>query len=73
MINLIKTVIQNLKNNYQGITQVLITQQIASIKDFDQIILVMEGELLAIGTHAELLDTSPEYQQIYNSQKSTEQ
>jgi ATP-binding cassette, subfamily B, bacterial len=68
-----KRIFQNLKKNYQGITQILITQQIASIKDFDQIILVMEGELLAIGTHSELLETSPEYQQIYNSQKSTEQ
>jgi len=68
-----RKIFTNLKKNYGGITQILITQQIASIKDFDQIILVEEGELLTIGTHEELLEKSPEYQQIYNSQKSTQQ
>ncbi len=65
-----KKIFANLKKNYSGITQILITQQISSVEDFDQIILVMEGELLAIGTHKELLKKSPEYQQIFNSQKS---
>jgi ATP-binding cassette subfamily B protein len=32
----------------------------------------MEGEILAVGTHAELIHSSPEYVQIYDSQKSTE-
>ena len=67
-----KRIFANLKENYHGITQILITQQISSIEDFDQIILVMEGEILAVGTHKELLKNSSEYQQIYNSQKSTE-
>ena len=31
----------------------------------------MEGEVLASGTHAELLATSPEYAQIHDSQRST--
>jgi ATP-binding cassette subfamily B protein len=31
----------------------------------------MEGEVLATGTHQELLKNSKEYQQIYNSQMST--
>jgi ATP-binding cassette, subfamily B, bacterial len=65
-----KRIFQNIKDNYSDITQILITQQINSIKDFDQIILVMEGELLAIGTHEELLKKSKEYQQINASQKS---
>lgn len=67
-----KKIFSNMKNNYPGITQILITQQISSVIDFDQIILMMEGEVLAVGTHKELLGTSPEYQQIYNSQLSTE-
>jgi ATP-binding cassette subfamily B protein len=33
----------------------------------------MEGEVLASGTHRHLLDTSPEYVQIYDSQRSTTQ
>ena len=31
----------------------------------------MEGEILASGTHEELMNTSPEYAQIFDSQKST--
>ena len=49
------------------------TQQIAPIADYDQIVLLMEGEVLAIGTHDHLLQTSPEYAQIYDSQRSTSQ
>jgi ATP-binding cassette subfamily B protein len=60
----------NLKKNYGGITQVLITQQISSVMDFDKIILIMEGEILAEGTHEELLRTSVEYELIYKSQMS---
>ena len=67
-----KDIFSRLKKNYGKITQVLITQQIASVKDFDQIILIMEGEVLAKGTHKELLKKSPEYQQLYSLQMSTE-
>ncbi len=49
------------------------TQKISSIEQYDQIILLMEGELLARGTHTELMHSSPEYVQIFESQKSTNQ
>jgi len=61
----------NVAKNYPDLTQILITQQISSVENFDQIILFMEGEVLAMGTHKQLLKTSKEYQQIYNSQMST--
>ncbi|MCW1948871.1 MAG: ABC transporter ATP-binding protein/permease [Candidatus Shapirobacteria bacterium] len=67
-----KDIFTRLKKNYGNITQVLITQQIASVEDFDQIILIMDGEVLAKGTHKELLKKSPEYQQLYSLQMSTE-
>ena len=38
--------------------------------DYGQIILLEEGEILASGTHQELIETSPEYVQIFNSQRS---
>jgi ATP-binding cassette subfamily B protein len=31
----------------------------------------MEGEVLATGTHQQLIETCPEYVQIYDSQRST--
>ena len=57
--------------NYPGITLISVTQKIASVEDYDQIVLLMEGEVLASGTHKELMETSPEYVQIYDSQRST--
>ncbi len=67
-----KNIIDNLDKNYPDITLLSITQKIESIKDYDQILLIMEGELIAKGTHEELLKNSFEYQQIYNSQQTTE-
>lgn len=62
----------NLENNYPGMTLISVTQKIAPVRHFEQIILLMEGEIIATGTHKELLEISPEYNQIYNSQKSTQ-
>ncbi len=61
----------NLLNNYPELTLISVTQKIAPIKSFDQIILLMEGELIARGKHKELKETCPEYAQIYDSQRST--
>jgi ATP-binding cassette subfamily B protein len=61
----------NLENNYPGLTLISVTQKIAPIRHFEQIILLMEGEVIATGTHKQLLESSPEYVQIYSSQRST--
>lgn len=66
-----KKISQNLVENYPGITLISVTQKIEPIKDYDQIILLMEGELICKGKHEELLQSCPEYVQIYNSQRST--
>lgn len=62
---------QNLKKNYPDITLISVTQKIEPVKDFDQIILLMEGEIISRGTHDELMSSCPEYVQIYKSQQST--
>lgn len=61
----------NLENNYPGLTLISVTQKIAPVRHFEQIILLMEGEVIATGTHKELKESSPEYIQIYSSQRST--
>jgi ATP-binding cassette subfamily B protein len=66
-----KKILENVARNYPGLTLVSITQKIAPIESYDQIVLLMEGEILARGTHEELMRSSPEYVQIYNSQRST--
>lgn len=66
-----RAILENVHKNYPGITLISVTQKIASVVDYDQIILLMEGEVLATGTHQELMETSPEYVQLYDSQRST--
>jgi ATP-binding cassette subfamily B protein len=66
-----RAILDNVHRNYPGITLVSVTQKIASVADYDQIILLMEGEVLATGTHSELMKTSTEYVQLYDSQRST--
>lgn len=66
-----KRILANIEKNYPGLTLVSVTQKIAPVENYDQIILLMEGEVLATGTHKQLMDSAPEYVQIYNSQRST--
>lgn len=64
-------ILNNVRRNYPGITLISVTQKIASAEKFDQVIVLMEGEIVATGTHETLMATSPEYVQIYDSQQST--
>ncbi|MFA6275598.1 MAG: ABC transporter ATP-binding protein [Pedobacter sp.] len=64
-------ILANINANYPGITLISVAQKIAAVADYDQIILMMEGELLDKGTHLELMEKSPEYVQLFNSQRST--
>ncbi len=66
-------ILNNIKVNYPQLTLISVTQKIQSVEHYDQIILLMEGEILAKGTHEELMHSSPEYVQIYDSQKSINQ
>lgn len=67
-----KKILSNIEKNYPEITLISVTQKIQSIEHFDKIILLMEGELIAEGTHEELIHSSTEYVQIMQSQKSTQ-
>ena len=64
-------ILKNVSKNYPDLTLISVTQKISPIKNFDQIILLMEGEVIATGKHEKLRATCPEYVQIYESQKST--
>lgn len=66
-----KKILENISRNYPDLTLLSVTQKINSVEQYDQIMLLMEGELLASGTHDKLMHKSPEYVQIFESQKST--
>lgn len=64
-------ILSNIEKNYPEITLISVTQKIGAVEKYDQIVLLMEGEVIATGTHEKLLESCTEYVQIYNSQKST--
>lgn len=66
-----KAILSNITKEYPGLTLISVTQKLATVEHYDSIIVLMEGEKLAQGTHRELMDSSPEYVQIYTSQQST--
>lgn len=66
-----KNILQNLKREFSDITLISVTQKISATDQYDNIIVLVEGEVLAEGTHEKLMTTSLEYVQIYESQKST--
>lgn len=66
-----KRILENLQRNYPDLTLISVTQKIATVEEYDQIILLMQGELIASGKHEELVRTSPEYVQLLNAQQST--
>jgi ATP-binding cassette subfamily B protein len=66
-----KKILENVQRNYPGLTLISVTQKISAIEHYDQIIVLTQGEIVAQGTHADLMHTSEEYVQIYNSQQST--
>ena len=49
-------------------TVFLVSQRASSIRYADQIIVMDDGEMAGIGTHEELLESCPAYQEIYYSQ-----
>jgi ATP-binding cassette subfamily B protein len=66
-----KKILTNIQKNYPGLTLISVTQKIASVEHYDQIVLLMQGEIVARGMHEELMHTSTDYVQIFNSQQST--
>ncbi|GGH80492.1 ATP-binding cassette subfamily B protein [Pullulanibacillus pueri] len=61
-----------LKKYAKGLTCLLIAQRITSVMDTDKIIVMDQGEVVGLGTHAELLRTCRVYQEIYQSQMGKE-
>ncbi len=49
-------------------TKLIIAQRIASVQDADKIIVLDDGKISAVGNHAQLLETSEIYREVYESQ-----
>ncbi len=54
-------------------TKIIIAQRISSVMDADQIVVMDDGKITGMGTHAQLLAENTEYQEIYYSQMEKEE
>ncbi|WP_159722423.1 ABC transporter ATP-binding protein [Enterococcus sp. CSURQ0835] len=60
---------EGLAKEIPGTTTFIISQRISSIQDADRIIVLDDGKINGIGTHAELMQTNQIYQEVNNSQQ----
>ena len=57
-----------LLSDLPGCTKIIIAQRISSVMDADEIVVMNDGAITGVGTHAYLLENNEEYGEIYYSQ-----
>jgi ATP-binding cassette subfamily B protein len=62
-----------LKRETTESTILIVAQRVSTVMDADHIIVLDEGEISGIGTHRELMETSPVYREIVSSQMTEEE
>lgn len=67
-----KLVQEALSNDLKDTTTIIIAQKISSVVHAENILVLDEGKLVAQGTHAELVENSAVYREIYDTQKAKE-
>lgn len=61
---------EGFKNYIPSTTKIIIAQRVSSVKDADMIVVLDSGEISAVGTHSQLLDSSDIYREVYEQQIS---
>ena len=64
-------IMAGIKASLPHTTKIIISQRIASVRELDRIVLMDNHQILAVGSHAELLANNPIYQEIEASQAKT--
>ena len=68
-----RVIIDNLRENRRGRTTILIAHRISTVEKMDKIIFVDDGKIVAVGTHEELINNSPDYKLMVELQKLEEE
>ena len=68
-----KEILKNLRTTRSGKTTILIAHRISTIEGMDKILFLDEGRLVDVGTHAQLLERSPDYRKMVELQKLEEE
>ena len=63
-----KEILQSLEDYTKGITSIIISHRISSIKNADNIIVLENGSIVQQGTHNQLIDQNGYYKQLYYKQ-----
>ena len=63
-----KSILENLQKERTG-TTILIAHRVTTVEKMDKIVYVEDGKILAVGSHAELLSTCPEYRRMVDLQR----
>jgi len=61
------------REELEDTTKIIIAQRISSVREADMIVVLDDGRVTGIGTHAELLENNTEYREIYESQSGKEE
>lgn len=59
---------ESMKHAHSKVTKFIIAQRISSIRDADKIFVLSGGKIVAEGNHNNLMETSKDYQEIFESQ-----
>ncbi len=72
-VNTEKTILENLHKTRRGKTTILIAHRISTVENMDRILLIDNGEVVAMGSHEELMKTCPTYQKMVVAQSMEEE
>ena len=68
-----KKILENLRKTRAGRTTILIAHRISTVENMDKILFLDNGRLVAVGTHADLYDSCPDYRKMVELQKLEEE